>query len=537
MTIHPAAKRVLFYSPYGKWHYHRVQEATLAHALKQRGAAVRFVACDGLFPACDVYREGLNPRGPVSCLECQHVSTGVQLAMGLEAQWLGRHLPAGAAAAVHDWVQSLPAEELLAASWRGYPVGAWARSSAFFQYRMSRFDLENSSAIQGVRDHVHGTALATEALLPLYDEFRPDVVVLLNGRFFSHWAALELARERGIKVVTHERGLVAGSLRFLENRRVHDLHAYDSLWENWRDHPLNTEELTYTHNLLQDRRAGRNLPWTPFSPAPECEEGLRRRLHLGERPVIAVFSSSDDETAAFPEWRVGAFPDSLAWLPATLKLAHRLPDHVLVLRMHPNLTAGGVNSQAMEEVRAMSRCLPGNCRIVMPEENVSSYTLADMARVGVVYYSTLGLEMACRGQPVVAVCRGWYGRCDFVTGVESPRAYLPALLAAVQRRPSLATARAAYRFVFHCYHDLSIPFPLVVEQPRHTGKVTYGNTADLIPGKEDNLDRICRFILTGEPLASSPSEAHQARTQEEEDLFFARWYPRLVVALETMAHA
>lgn len=523
--------RVLFFSPYATWHYHGVLEITWAHALAQRGAEVRFVTCDAQFPACDVWREGLNPRHALSCVDCQQRTASLHRDMGMPYTWLGSYVPRPARAAIRDWVEALERDELLGAHWKGRPVGQWARSSAFYQFRMSRFDLDQPRVAAGVRAHVEGTAIAVEGLEALLDEWRPDLVVLLNGRFFAHQTAFALARERGIRVVTHERGLLKGTLRFADDARIHDLGLYETLWERWHDVPLEESELAWTRAVLADRRAGRNLPWESYSPPPQDEAEVRRRLGLGDRPLVVMFSSSDDESAAFDDRREGAFPDSLEWLNATVALARELPEHDLVIRLHPNLTRNGTNRQTLERIQRLRGELPPNAHVVMPDDDVSSYTLADLASAGLFYFSTLGLEMATRGQPVVAVARGWYGHCDFVRRVERPADYAGAVRAALAAGPDPEVARRAWRFAHALYRELSIPFPLVVESPRHHGQPQFRDTAQLAPGAEPNLDRICRFLLGQEPLLSSPEPHHRQRSEEAEDRFLAAHLPHLGAGL------
>jgi hypothetical protein len=515
--------RVLFFSPYGQWHYHVVQELTLAHALALRGAEVRVVSCNGLFSACDVYREGLNPRDGMSCLRCQAMTVTAHADLGVPFEWLGAFIPRASHAAVLAWAEALRDDELLRATWKGWPVGEWATSSAFFQFRMSSLELSDPKVVAGLRQHVHGAALAVEGLEPLLDEVRPDLLVTLNGRFFSHRAAFELARARGIRVVTHERGLLRGSMRFADNRRIHDIAAFHEMWERWRDVPLSRRELAWTAEVLEDRRHGRRLPWVRYSPPPQDEGEVRARLGVGDRPVLALFTSSDDESAAFPDRRRGAFPDSLDWLPASVELARALPSHVLVIRLHPNLVGAGVNRQALDRVEALRRGLPENVRLVMPADDVSSYTLADMADVGLVYFSTLGLEMAARGQEVVATALGWYGHAGFVRRVDDRAAYVAAVSDACGRGRSEDVARAALRFACHCYRDFAVPFPLVVEEPRHHGQPLYASLDELALGREPNLDRICAFLLDGAPLHDVPTAWHERRTSAAEDAFLPEW--------------
>src|SRR5262245_57455842 len=96
----PPDPRILFVSPYAAWHVHTAQEAVLAHALRLRGAEVRFALCDGLLPACDIYRANLNPRQPSSCRECQLRVAHTAAELKLPFEWLSTRLPPRAREAV-----------------------------------------------------------------------------------------------------------------------------------------------------------------------------------------------------------------------------------------------------------------------------------------------------------------------------------------------------------------------------------------------------------------------------------------------------
>jgi len=514
-----SAPHVLFVSPYSAWHYHSAIEGTLARALAQRGASVSMALCDGLFPACDVYRASVNPRNATSCLDCQAKSAAALRDLGQPYRWLGSYAPSGARRRAENFANALSARELLGARYRGQPIGEWAASSAFYQHRMARYELGDEQVERTLRMHVQGTALALESIEALLDEARPDVLVTLNGRFFAQRVAVELCRQRGIRFLTHERGVLANSITWRENALIHDLGPYRALWQEWGGVALTRAELEHTRERLEQRRAGQGLSWTAYTSPPQAEAEVRAKLGIGDKPVIALFTSSDDESAAFPEHRAGAFPDARDWLPATIELARRLPEHALVIRIHPALVDLGTNRQALEHALALRAQLPANCRMVLPEDSVSSYTLADMAEVGLVYFTTLGLEMAAAGTSVLAVARGWYSHSGCVDFVERPQDYEPLLRAALQRGRSRERARLAHRFLHSYWTRLTRDFPLVREEPRHNGQLQWTSAAQLAPGRDAELDRACALILAGTPLWPAPDAAARARSEAEENAF------------------
>ena len=56
----------------------------------------------------------------------------------------------------------------------------------------------------------------------------------------------------------------------------------------------------------------------------------------------------------------------------------------------------------------MKSALPSNVRIVLPEDSVNAYRLAAEADVGLTFGSTIGLEMAMLGKPVLVASKALY---------------------------------------------------------------------------------------------------------------------------------
>lgn len=520
----------LFFSPYAKWKYHTAQETTWAHGLRQRGAQARFVLCDGLLPACDIFRLTVNPREPLSCVSCMATTTAQFETLRTPFEWLSSYLPREVRGQASEWLAGLEPSGLQRAEWKGRPVGQWAATSVFYQLRSSTLDMGNPRHVELLQQHLRGVVLAIEAIEVLYDEVRPDTVVLLNGRFFTHWAAFELARERGIRVVTHERGLNKNTARFAENHRTHELAPIRDLWDAWKDTPLGEERLGEVLNILRNRCLGIDYAVNPFSPPLGAEgqpESIREHLGLDARPLVAVFTSSNDETAAFADRCAGAFPDATDFLPATLDLARQLPQVQFVIRVHPNVQSKlGTNREQLAEAIEMRRTAPENLRVILPDEVISSYALVDEADVGVVYASTLGLEMACAGKQVLCMAQSTYAHVGCTRNLDQPGQYLPELLAALREGNDPEIARRALRWAQVYFTYFALPFDLVEEQPEFEARVTYTNTAQIRPGANAGMDEVMGRLLGERPMIPQPSAAERAASTLTEDRFLADWVAR-----------
>ena len=522
------SKRVLIYSIYGRWLTHTYLEGALLHTLRGAGAEVRFIACDGAFPACEIYRSNMNPRHKLSCQDCQ--TETFELLRDLRVDWegFGSYIDRARRHEAKAFIDAIPAHQLFDAVWKGQPIGEWGKSSALTHYRMYAPDWEDAAFVAITRAVLVATILSYEGCVALFDEFQPDVIFLMNGRFYPHRVAIEVATQRGVRFITHERGRQEGNYRVVDGASIHALSDYDRLWEIWKDISLTTEELGRIQALFGQRRQGKNLNWEPFSPPPSDEGKVRQALSLDARPLITCFTSSDDEVATMPEWSEGAFPFSLDWIPATVAFARERPDLMVVIRAHPNLGRQGGNKAALAQLELIAADLPENCRVVRPKDDISSYTLLDMSDVVVVYCSTMGLEGAVAGKPVVTVARGTYGEAEWVTFCRRPEDYAASIDAARARGPSREIARLALRQAhvqfetMHFHLALRIqrvagqPATLDAMMPRHV-KGPLRNPLGLVTG----------LILEGTSHHRQVTPADRARSRADEDAFLLNRLPQL----------
>ena len=90
------------------------------------------------------------------------------------------------------------------------------------------------------------------------------------------------------------------------------------------------------------------------------------------------------------------------WLERTLQYFAGKPEVQLVIRIHPGEKL--IHGQSMLDVinRVLPK-LPEHIHVIKPEEDVNTYDLIAAADLGLVYTTTVGLEMAMSGIPVIVV--------------------------------------------------------------------------------------------------------------------------------------
>jgi hypothetical protein len=529
--------RVLCYAPYNRWALHGRWEMTILQALKLRGADVQYVLCDGLYTDCDQFWGVVAPRPANACTMCQFQVTKLVAEMGMDFHWLGRYLTTDEGREATRWADSLGADELKSATYGEWRVGEWVRASVQSHFRSIELDVADPAVERALRSYAYSGLIACFALDRLLAESAPDVLLLFNGRQSSTRVALEIARARDIRVIVHERGTRNETLMLIENETCLSLEQIRQYWRDWGDVPLTQAELEDIVRLMAEREHGRELAWRALTAAPQPEEQVRAQLGLrADRPTWVLFTSSDDEVAGDADWG-SPFASQSDWILRTIEHARRTPEIDLVVRVHPNTGSRrslGANRAQLDEMRRLGADLPPNVQMIAPDDEVSSYSLMDIAAVGLVWVSTVGAEMACKGKEVVVAAGNYVHGAPFVHTVEDAATYdrmLDSLAGLPPAAVSPEIRRLALRHAYGLFFRTGIPFPLVRMMTPHDGELAYRSLDALLPGQDAGVDRCARILLEGEAICPPPTDAARARNTEAEDAFLADFGRRRLTAL------
>ncbi len=209
----------------------------------------------------------------------------------------------------------------------------------------------------------------------------------------------------------------------ITNTIAHDaLVRHASTWTQWRNIPLGAEVVRDIGDDLvrhfTNPGGASHIYSRGLSSRPD---DLRRRLGLSsDRKVVVAFTSSLDEDNAARAYRAAlgidcsssdgqTFPDQLTWLRHVADQISVSEDLQLIVRVHPREDANdrdGVRSEHLSLLRDELGKDRAHVHVVWPRDPVSSYDLSLLAHVATVSWSSIGLELARAGTPVLATSVG-----------------------------------------------------------------------------------------------------------------------------------
>ena len=107
--------------------------------------------------------------------------------------------------------------------------------------------------------------------------------------------------------------------------------------------------------------------------------------------------------------------------------------------------------------------LPEHIRLIGPKEKVNTYDIIDVADVGLVYTTTVGMEMAMNGLPVLVAGQTHYRGRGFTIDPDSWVNYFKILGQILENprehRLSREQVQAAWQYAYRFFFDYPRPFP------------------------------------------------------------------------------
>ncbi|HEY2903272.1 MAG TPA: hypothetical protein VGL59_22000, partial [Polyangia bacterium] len=141
----------------------------------------------------------------------------------------------------------------------------------------------------------------------------------------------------------------------------------------------------------------------------------------------------------------------LDWIARLITHFENRDDVQLVVRIHPREGANkreSTRSQHLQQLHARFDGDHRNCLIIWPEEKVSSYDLAELASLALTSWSSMGMELARLGLPVLAAFKGYqyWPHEPFLEWAPTAEAYFEKLEQMLKRPPTFEDLKLAFRW-------------------------------------------------------------------------------------------
>ena len=333
------------------------------------------------------------------------------------------------------------------------------------QYTLMREEVdladEGDKALYYLR--VKRNTFAALAALEWMQTKEPDVVLIPNGLILEMGIVFRVARYLNIPAITFEFNDQREQIWLAQNTSIMRQDT-DYLVEARCKLPMTDEMYERLADLENARRGarvwGKSKRLWQYVSSQGAEE-TRMALGLDDRPVILLAANVLGDSLTLGR---NVFAGSMSeWMTRTVQYFAGRPEVQLVIRVHPGerlvpqaKSMGAVVREALTEI-------PKHIHVIGALDPINTYDLIEIADLGLAYTTTVGVETAMNGRPVIACGDTHYRKRGFTIDPNTWEEYFAALENVLSDLPAHRltgeqTAKAwnyAYRFFF----EYPRPFP------------------------------------------------------------------------------
>lgn len=483
------SQKVFFFAPEAALHPHFHSCCYLGRLLKDDGFDVSIARCWNLFEKCIVkHSNRINYHTPNEkifeiCHSCAKNSITVQKTYNLNFLNLETYNTGETKNKIDNECYLIDAmirkKNLAKYSFQKIPFGTLCEYEIQLANKSLNLNYENENLIN---DWVTLLKSAIKTHLILKNLFFVEQIknlVYFNDYVINLSARFAMDANNGQStMVTHAYncGIDRSKIVFFKEISFKRIFNDCIQWKDCKSRPLTKENIVQVADDAIARFCGKSVH--TYSPP---FESFQKNIITNNKKTIVIFTSSPDESACFKVTsalkidippQIFTFGKSFKdcqkmWLTELQKYAEKNQDINFIVRIHPREGSNKREQGESEHLKILKACLkhpPSNFTIFWPENNVSSYTLGLCADLVLTSWSTIGIEMARLGIPVLTCTKGTAGFPveKFICFEKNKHTYFKKIKKYLRQKYSFAKIRDAFRWWFFSYLSSSINISDVV---------------------------------------------------------------------------
>jgi hypothetical protein len=333
------------------------------------------------------------------------------------------------------------------------------------QYTLMREEMNMDDPLdRAVYDlRIERNTFAARAALAWMQTHKPEVVLVPNGLILEMGVIFRVARYLEIPVMTFEFNDQREQIWLAQNSSIMRMDT-DYLVEA-RCHLPMTDAMYERLADLENARRGAKVwgkskrLWQYVSS--QGAEKTRAMLGLDHRPVVMLAANVLGDSLTLGR---NIFAASMTeWLTRTVQFFAGRSDVQFVIRVHPGETIVPKARSMAQVAREALPNLPEHIHIIGAADKINTYDLIEIADLGLAYTTTVGLETAMNGRPVILCGQTHYRGRGFTIDPNSWDEYFAALENVLNDLPAHRLTgeqiAKAWNYAYRYFFEYPRPFP------------------------------------------------------------------------------
>jgi hypothetical protein len=472
----------------------------MGQAMRIRGALVTALCCDSLLPACAHHKVDHHE---LACRRWCHKNAGpFAQAMRLPHRWYSEFITDSQREQCRGIAASVSPGDMPAFQWHDIAMGDLLGQSVSSYFKVGYFDPHEPRMEAKAREYLlSGLYLAIITTRAIQD-LDIDKVFIGCGLRIDWGVPRAVAAQLGVPLAAIEVSPRPNRFQFfIDHPGRSTVRAPE--WNDWRNIPLTQQQQNSLDEYLHERE---RVPYLfkseAWSNRVTDPSSARRLIGLPDRPtgkVFAMFPNVAFDIVASTGRPI--FPTIAEWLRMTVRFFREHPSHHLIIKSHPGERHLDACDPVVSILHSQDANLPPNILLVGPDSPVTAHSLVRMADIALVYTSTVAVEAAALGIPVVMVGDGLHARTGIALEPGTPEEYWRLLDDLSTGRRTIDSPTELGRRYAYLYFFRSALYMRQVQFLDHeVVDLRFQSVEELSPGHDRTLDTICRGVLCDEPI-------------------------------------
>lgn len=376
----------------------------------------------------------------------------------------------------HGRVNQSSFEDLNSVVHKEIPVSDCAAASMRKYLKKYRLDLDDIETQTTFEKFLIAGIMIVDAVEKLLEQYNITLTIINEPNYIQGAVPARVCKKYGVDVYTQCKGYHEGQLIFgnTSNRDSMPQFGDDELTAQAVNIELSEDQQEEIDNLMQERKGGEvtrvfHTTNTDLS------------VNTADRPLVGIFSHLLWDAALEPDRAL--YDDIYDWLDETIQIAEQKQDVKFVIKSHPAENIHGANERTGDWLRETHEPLPENIDFLPPDTDVNTYALIENLDAGIVYASTVGLEMSYEGVPVVTGGYPPYHGFEISHDPKNKSAYRDLIQEIETIKNDTKRKERARRYLYFLFICRHLDFPPLAQdevQLRHENIVETGSVYSII---------------------------------------------------------
>ena len=400
-------------------------EMIVIKELSNGGHQVHVLRCDGsLKKYCPVmtaygqYFDTTTYKKQRICLTCKNARELLDEHSGASTEFFDAYLSLDDLVDVETILDSINLDNFEKFMIDDIPIGKFACYEILLNHKIS--DMKQMTHVwEEYIENLRQCVTTYKAISKFLLVNKIDRVVVYNSLYSLNRTTVKCAEKLGIPWSTIHGGKNIENM--LQTLTVNSSDSHDLLlarsneWHEWKDIPLNSNEITSVKNNLEYILSAKSAFTYSTSKKSTSPTILRKKYHIdqGKKVLLCVLSSADERFAAdvvesldfqMTSTESSIFVNTYEWISNLISFIEKYQEFHLIIRVHPREFPNDRESvQSIRGIELLKLSKQQHARVSwnLPSDETSLYDLAEITDVVLNGTSTAGIELMAIGLPVV----------------------------------------------------------------------------------------------------------------------------------------